>query len=265
MQHLFSALGDLERIVRSKSHLLLATDFDGTLCPIARSPASVKVPRRTEEVLRELAATESTTVAIVSGRALVDIMSMLPIDAVHAGNHGLEIRGKGIRFQHDKAEVARPLLAEVCSGLEVSLAPWDGAWVENKGLTATVHYRWVRDADQNTVVVAVRAHMQRFDSVFGMRSGRKAIEIYPRVAWGKGQAVQYIREQLAINDALCICIGDDETDESMFAAFLDDVCIRVALEKPTIARYHLNDCTEVLEVLEHLCAWRGACILGNRS
>jgi trehalose 6-phosphate phosphatase len=265
MQHLLSNLGDFEQIVRSKSHLLLATDFDGTLCPIAPSPSAVTVSTTAHEVLRELAATEGTTVAIVTGRALDDIMSLLRLDAVYAGNHGLEIRGRGIRYNHAQAEAARELLATVCTGLAVSLSPWKGAWVENKGLTATVHYRAIHPTDENTIVLAIRAHMQRFDAVFSVRGGRKAVEIYPRVTWGKGEAVQYIREHLRLTGGLCICIGDDETDESMFAAFPEEVCVRVTLDKPSRAAYYLNDCSEVLTTLEHLAAWRGACAVGSQT
>ena len=265
MQHLLSNLGDFERIVRSKSHLLLATDFDGTLCSIAPSPAEVKVPRRAHELLRELAATEETTVAIVTGRALGDIMSLLRLNAVYAGNHGLEITGRGIQYNHAQAEAARELLTTICSGLEVSLASWKGAWVENKGLTATVHYRAIHDCDENTVVLAVRAHMQRFDAVFALRGGRKSVEIYPRVTWGKGEAVRYIREHLGLTDGLCVCVGDDETDESMFAAFPGGGLCPGDAGQASRAAYYLNDCPEVLTMLEYLCVWRGACAVGHQT
>jgi trehalose 6-phosphate phosphatase len=265
MQHLFSILSDFERLVHSKSQLFLATDFDGTLCPIVDAPAAVKVPRRTVEVLRELAATDGITVSVVTGRSLADIQERLPLDAIYAGNHGLEISGKGLHFRHPRAEAARELLAHVCEGLEVSVESWDGAWVENKGLTATVHYRRVKEADQNTLALAIRAHMQRFDAAFGVRGGRKAIEIYPRAGWGKGDAVQYIREQLRLGNALCICIGDDETDESMFAMFPDDLSIRVTLETRSRANYYLEDSSEVLTALEHILLWRGACLTRNAS
>ncbi len=265
MQHLFSKLSDFERLVHSKSHLFLATDFDGTLCPIVDAPRAVSVPRRTLGVLHQLAAAEDTTIAIVTGRALVDIKERLRLDAVYAGNHGLEISGNGLQFRHPHAEAARELLASVCSGLEVTLQSWNGAWIENKGLTATVHYRGVREADQNTLTLAVRAHMHRFDRNFGVRSGRKAIEIYPRANWGKGEAVQYIRQQLHLSDALCICIGDDETDESMFSMSQDDVSIRVTLQGQSRVRYYLEDCSEVLTALGHVLQWRGACLSRNSS
>jgi trehalose-phosphatase len=265
MQHLFSSFGDFERLVRSKSLLFLAADFDGTLCPIADAPAAVTVPRRIVEVLQQLAATEGTTVAIVTGRALADIKERLPVDVVYVGNHGLEISGRGLQFHHPHANAARQLLAQVCVGLELTVEPWEGAWVENKGFTATVHYRRVREAEENTLILAVRAHMQRFDTAFGVRGGRKAIEIYPRANWNKGKAVEYIRDQLQLGDALCVCIGDDETDETMFSMFPDDVSIRVKLDSRSSAHYHLEDCSEVLTALEHLSVWRGAPLLSNSS
>jgi trehalose-phosphatase len=243
--------------------LLIATDFDGTLCPIAAAPAAITVPRRTQELLRDLAAADENTVAIVTGRALADIQNRLAIDAVFAGNHGLEISGRGLRFQHPAAQSAREMLSSICASLQVSLDCWEGAWIEDKGLTATVHYRRVREQDQNTVLLAVRAHMLRFEPMFGVRGGRKSIEIYPSVGWGKGDAVQYIREQLGLESALCICLGDDETDESMFSAFADHICIRVTLDAPTRAPYYLDDCSEVSALLEHLCRWRAACFCSN--
>jgi trehalose 6-phosphate phosphatase len=258
MRHLLSDVSGFERLVRSKPHLLLAADFDGMLCPISPAPDSVTTPKRTVEVLRALGSCKDTVVAIVTGRSLSDIMERLPLEGVYAGNHGLEITGCGLAFRHPQAEAGRDLLADICFGLELSVANWQGAYVENKGLTASVHYRHVDEPEHNTCILAIRSYMHRFDSVLGVRVAHKSVEIYPRINWGKSETVQYIREQLSLADSVCVSLADDKTDKSISAGFTDAAGVRVDFEGTSRASYYLDDCSEVLAVLELICEWRGA-------
>jgi trehalose 6-phosphate phosphatase len=252
MRHLLSHFQELERLASERSHVLLALDFDGTLCPIVEDPASAAVSPEMLQVLRRLCVNPQVTLAIVSGRQLSEISASLPLDAVYAGNHGLEIFGKGLTFRHAEAEAAQELLSEICWTFQATLDAWPGAWLEQKLLTATVHFRQVPEEDHDVIALAVRSHMQRFDALFGVRRGRKAIEIFPRVRWDKGSALRYIRQEFGLEQSLCISIGDDETDETMFAAFPEDISVRVNADGQSRARFYLRDCVEVLTLLERL-------------
>jgi trehalose 6-phosphate phosphatase len=252
MTHLLSRPNEVDALARGTNNVLVALDFDGTLCPIVDDPAVAQASPQVVDVLRRLSVQPRVTLAFITGRRLSDIRELLPMDAVYAGNHGLEIQGKGVAFRHKEAEAAQELLWEICGSFRASLAPWPGAWLEQKLLTATIHYRQVAAQDHETIALALRAHMQRFDALFGVRMGRKAIEIFPRVGWDKGTALGYIRQELGLENAGCICIGDDETDETMFAAFPEEICVRVNADGPSRARFELKDPQEVLTLLERL-------------
>ena len=68
------------RIDRAAS-LLLFLDFDGTLAPIVPEPALAVLPDRHAQVLNELAALPTITIAIVSGRSLGDVKGRVGIPA----------------------------------------------------------------------------------------------------------------------------------------------------------------------------------------
>jgi trehalose 6-phosphate phosphatase len=252
MRHALNGLPEIERMLEGANRVLLATDFDGTLCPIANNPASVVVPAAMLEVLEQLHWSERFVLAIVSGRSLADITSRLSIPTIFAGNHGLEIEGPGMRFVHEESRRVVSELVLACGEMTDAIRHWRGAWVEDKVLTATVHYRGVDPMDQYKVVLAVRRAMAPFGGLFGMRAGKCAVEIHPRIPWGKGSAVTWIREKFGLSGEPCICMGDDRTDESMFEANAGQVNIRVGPAAHSAAEWYLSDPVEVATLLGHL-------------
>jgi trehalose 6-phosphate phosphatase len=78
--------------LRDARHILLMTDYDGTLTPIVERPESALIPHLVQGILQELASQKRVTVGIISGRALSDLKKMVGVDgAIYAGNHGFEI------------------------------------------------------------------------------------------------------------------------------------------------------------------------------
>src|SRR4051794_16012206 len=117
-QYCLSDLACVDRLLGRARTVLIASDFDGTLCPIASSPSEVRVAPYMLEVLRSVAASSRIKLAIVSGRALQDVSRRVPIDnVIFAGNHGLEIEGGDIRFEHEHARNLRPALQNSCREL----------------------------------------------------------------------------------------------------------------------------------------------------
>lgn len=255
MRPALSSLPQLESVLRRGSRMLVATDFDGTLCPIARTPFTLTIRPAMLDALRRLLDSGRVSLAVISGRALDDLEPRVPLPAILAGNHGLEIRGPGMAFEHPDARGLAPQLAEAAAALELAVKPWRGAWVENKTLTLTVHYRETSGKDQCAVLLAVRREMGRFGLAFGMRGGRKAIEIYPRIGWKKGSALRWIRERLDLDDEPCLALGDDRTDESMFLANAGGVNISVGYNERSAAEYYAIDDTELPGLFRHMAAW----------
>ena len=75
----------------SHSPLLIALDIDGTIAPIAPTPAQAAVPPRTRETLERLTRLPNVHVAFVTGRAAADGRQLVAVaDSWTIGNHGIE-------------------------------------------------------------------------------------------------------------------------------------------------------------------------------
>jgi trehalose 6-phosphate phosphatase len=191
-------------------------------------------------------------IAVISGRALEDLMQRLPLPVVLAGNDGLAIRGPDFQFEHAGARLLRPKLAEICQHLTRVVGPWKRAWVEDKALTATVHYRNVDKVDHHALIRAVRQCMASYDGLFGMRTGREAIEIHPRVAWDKGTCLRWIKQRLNIESSATICIGDTAADEPKSTADVDHMNVKVGSTSRSTSCFHVAGVLEVGALLAHL-------------
>jgi trehalose 6-phosphate phosphatase len=230
---------------------LIATDFDGTLCPIADDPSGVHVARATLEILRHAGACQRLSLAVISGRALGDVRRRLPLDITFAGNHGLEIAGGGLSFEHAGARQLRPSLASACEELAGVLREWPTAWVEDKGLSATLHFRKVDRRHHTSLLFTARRCLGAFGSKVALRAGNRALEIRPKVQWDKGSALEYILAQTGPFD-VCVCMGDDRTDETMFRANRNQPNIRIGWSTGSAATYYLADPAEVAILLAHI-------------
>lgn len=250
-QYCLPALSSFDPMLRQALRILVACDFDGTLCGIANLPSEVEVAPYMLATLRRMAASSRVKLVIISGRKLDDVAQRLPIDAVFAGNHGLEIRGRGLQFEHEVARQLRPELRRGCHELVEVLRPWPEAWIEDKSLSATVHYRLVDVCEHHLVRRAVRRCVVGRYPCTGLRAGRRALELYPKIGWDKGAALNYIKDHSGPFD-VCICLGDDQTDETMFHDVPGQINIKVGPCRPTRAKFHLLEPTGVAIFLSHV-------------
>ena len=221
-------LADIKEPVSTAEAVYIAIDFD-----IEGSAMS----------LHRLAAAPRAVVIVLSGRSVADVRKRLPIDAIFAGNHGLEIAGGQFNFVHPEAERLSAQLAKLCDAIEEAISPWPGARLENKRFTAAVHMRECPVDDRQRVRDAIRSIVRPVDDVFMLRSGRAAFEITPRIGWDKNSALKYIARELAVEDALTLCIGDEETDVT------GGVTVRVCPSDGTETVYSLGGAHAVTELL----------------
>jgi trehalose 6-phosphate phosphatase len=202
----------LARLARDPSVAALFLDVDGVLAPIVPRPEDARVPAATREELRRLNR-RYALVACVSGRAGEDAARIVGVpELVYVGNHGLELL--------PAAEAWR-------EGLRSLLADIEWPRLENKSLTAALHYRGMDDeaaAQEELQAIAERAR----EAGFVARFGRKVLEIVPPVAADKGTAIRQLLAEHALARALVA--GDDTTDLDAFRA-LDglELGVRVAV------------------------------------
>jgi trehalose 6-phosphate phosphatase len=235
--------------------LLLCLDFDGTLAEIADDPASVEPTPESRDALDVLAGHGNVRIAVISGRELADVRDRVGLDDVYyAGNHGLEVYEDGEVNVHPIAEKHRETVRAACDAIEERLDDEPGCHVEDKGVTATVHYRVAGDDRRAHVEAVVRSAV---DEVAGddlrLTAAKSAIELRPGIDWGKGHAVETFRER-APDHYLPVYIGDDTTDESAFEAVeaADGFGVHVGSGRETSATFRVPNPGGVASFLEWL-------------
>jgi len=266
-------IDDLGSRLERADGLLFLSDFDGTLAPIVEDPAAAAPLDGVPGSLRELRDADRVAVGLVSGRALADLRERAGVSGVHfAGNHGLELQepsgdGKGDQDAdievHPAAESAADAIGAVADDVTARLENIGGARVEDKRVTATVHYRGV-DADAVPAVErAVREAVDDADAELRITSGKKIFEIRPDVDWDKGAAVEWLRDRLVPEgeDWLAVYVGDDVTDEDAFRELDDGVGISVGREQ-TDADHVIPD-PEAARALTRWVAGPGRRLIGG--
>lgn len=240
--------------------MVLLLDFDGTLAPIVERPELAGMPARTGAALRQLLDRPGAVAAVVSGRGMADARERAGIPGIaYAGNHGMEIEGPGIHRIHRQAAEARPRLERVRDQVAEELGDVEGAVVEDKGLTLSIHYRLVNRARVERVREVVRGAAAAQDGL-RVTEGKEVLEVRPDVEWDKGRAVEFLLEHLRpADDAPVLYIGDDVTDEDAFGALRrwrggagEGVIVADPPPGSTAAGSYVRDPAEVAELLEAL-------------
>lgn len=240
--------------VENAPGLLLCTDFDGTLAPIETDPAAATIRPENRELLETLRETGDVRVAVVSGRALSDVRERVGIEGIaYAGNHGLELRRRGETKLHPIARKQKETIGRICTALEDALDGISGTAIEDKSVTATVHYRNTPEAQVPSVRETVDAVVSRLGGGRIHRTGGKKIfELRPSVRWNKGMVVSLLAADH--EGWLPVYMGDDTTDESAFRAVSDGLPIYVGTAKSN-ARYRIPQQSAVADCLSDLVEW----------
>jgi trehalose-phosphatase len=250
---LFDNLSQVEARLRNASHLFLFLDFDGTLAPIVNDPADAFMPAKTALSLVRLAQKPNISIAVISGRSLEDLEERVSVPGItYAGDHGFAIRGQGLNFVERIAAERRRALKSLCDRLQVALQGIPGVLLEEKGFTATVHYRLVPGEFHERVLHIVKEAVDNAEGLFRLTHGLFALELRPHVDWNKGNAARWIMGLSGYPDSLPIYIGDDTTDEDAFTALDSGITIRVGPGVQTNARYSLEHQGRVAEFLAWL-------------
>jgi len=219
-------------------HLLLLTDYDGTLADLAPVPAQAFVAQEIKDELDALAASDAVTVGVVSGRRLFDVAERVgPAAEFVAGVHRVEITGPDAAFHHYALDAVEPVIETITRDAERELAWCAGVLLENKQYALTCHVRLARPELSGRALEEFEALVepQLEARVLKLLNAAQAAELLPAVDWHKGRAVQWIRARVASRvDApvSIVYLGDDRTDEDAFTSLTDaDIAIGVG-ERP---------------------------------
>ena len=240
MRPLGSAWPHLRRQLQAARHVCLFLDFDGTLAPIGDHPSHVRLPISTRTLLQQLANQSKVSLVFISGRRLSELKRLIRIrQACYAGNHGLELEDRGVRHVDPVARKLRPVLRQIAKKLRAHLRGVSGVWVEDKGLTLSLHVRQATVEDraraQQTVATIVGPYAQKRQA--RVVAGKMIWEIRPATRRDKGSALRRLARRHVGSRPLVIYIGDDHTDEDAFLATerLNGLAILVGRPRKTTA------------------------------
>lgn len=202
------AADQLSRLLSNRPAGLI-TDLDGTISRIAPAPELAEVEPEARKALRALAE-RLDLVAVVSGRSAADAQRLLQLDGVvYVGNHGLERRALGRTAVAPEARPYLPLISQTLTALAPRL-PAKGVLIEDKGATASIHYRQAPDPElaKSAILAALRPLAEQH----GLRisHGRRVVELRLPVALDKGSALRDLVRDYHLRSV--VFLGDDVTD-----------------------------------------------------
>jgi trehalose 6-phosphate synthase/phosphatase len=249
----FTAAGALreqmDRLVCASSVVLLL-DYDGTLVPFAPTPDLATPDSDLLGLLGALAVRPATRVHLVSGRQRENLEAWFGELAIglHA-EHGLWSRAPstGDWQRHD---IARAVPYDQLLGLLKHFTDrTPGSSIERKSAGLAWHFRLARPDLAAVHAEAVLEEVRRrfpSDTVEVLR-GEKVLEFRP-AGVHKGLIVTRIMQQSGPASTL-VAVGDDATDEDMFAALPPDGLSVHVGPRPSGATIRLRDVAACREFL----------------
>jgi trehalose 6-phosphate phosphatase len=205
-----------EKLAKCLDACAILLDIDGTLLDLARTPREVWVPPGLAATLRTLHERTNGALALVSGRSLNDIdLIFAPARFPAIGGHGAEMRlsiGSEAVATH-----APPMDQELKRRLAAIARLSPGILLEDKGYSLALHYRLAPHAEKAIyeAVSLIRADLP--NAPIEVLPGKCVCEIKPS-GFDKATGVRELMSHEPFLGRRPVFIGDDVTDESVFAA-----------------------------------------------
>lgn len=256
MKYLFDDIDALLNRSASKRRSIFL-DYDGTLTPIAPTPEQAVLSKEVRDVLQRLTKSNTVNLSVVSGRAIEDVRRLVGIkNIIYVGNHGFEIEGCGMEFESLVPLAYKRTQVDLKGALQRHLIDFPGSFLEEKGVTMSVHYRSLDPSLEGNFVRLVHQVTRPLVETKQIRvtSGKKVLEVRPPVDWDKGKAVGWIlkrqQHECGVQNVFPVYFGDDETDEDAFIAFQGSgVSVCVGSKTDSRAQYFVNSPQDVMRFL----------------
>jgi trehalose 6-phosphate phosphatase len=238
-------------LVPHLSETAILLDIDGTLLDLAPTPREVWVPPGLAKTLNRLLEKTSGALALVSGRSLNDIDLIFAPEVYPAiGGHGAEMR---ITTDSEAVESYSPPLDKELKRRIAAIAKLSpGILLEDKGYSLALHYRLAPHAE-NAIYEAVsliRADLP--DAPIEVMPGKLVCEI-KHAGFTKATGVLELMKHEPFSGRRPFFIGDDVTDESVFAIMpdLNGLAFSVGRRAKGVAA-HFDEPSDVRQFLAHL-------------
>ena len=230
------ALIDRATALLTRTPLLVASDFDGTLSFPQSDPWAARIHPPSQRALRRLSVTQGVRVVLFSGRTVSDLANRTRIGGVtYLGDHGVEradvprgFRPASMRIATTPAPEAEARAAQQLAEAVPRDVPEPWLVVERKSAAVAFHFRSAPDVDEaaRRVVASIDRHDRAL--VLERHVGRRAIELRPPTASTKAIALTSLLDELRPRSM--IVLGDGPDDAAAFralgiAASADDIAL----------------------------------------
>jgi trehalose 6-phosphate synthase/phosphatase len=236
----------VDRIRRARN-LVILLDYDGTLVPFELEPSAAAPDRALVRLLGNLAARRGTAVHVVSGRTRHDLEQWFDNAAIslHA-EHGLWSRkpGRGWVRHFTAAQSWKRVARDMLEGFARHVP---GSLIEEKSAGLVWHYR-AAEAPAVDLAKELRLHLIELlgSAPVDVLAGDMTLEVR---AAGVNKGLVVESALAGRSGVLAVGIGDDRTDEDLFAALPEDAITIGVGSFPTAARWRLKDWRDVRRVL----------------
>ncbi|KAL6534742.1 putative alpha,alpha-trehalose-phosphate synthase 11 UDP-forming [Orobanche gracilis] len=253
---------------RNTNSRLILLDYDGTMTPqdkVDKSPSPEVI-----SVLNGLCNDLKNTVFIVSGRGketLGQWFSQCERLGLSA-EHGYFTRWvKDSEWESCDLGISLEWKSIALPVMEHYTEATDGSSIEQKESALVWHYQ---EAHHDFGLWQAKELLDHLESVLAndpvvVKSGQQIVEVKPQGV-SKGVVVKNVTQTLWDNGKAAdfiLCIGDDRSDEDMFEAIANSVADRLLPgnarvfactvgQKPSMAKYYLDDTSQVIKMLQGL-------------
>ncbi len=240
----------VEHYHRAAKRLILL-DYDGVLRSFVKNPSEAKPTPEVIQMLTRLSSDRANDVVIISGRSRHDLgtwLGALPIAI--AAEHGAYFRRKGGKNWHVTSGSSRAWKKDLKPLFDYYAQATPGAFVEQKDWSIVWHYRAASPYYAQKHLVALKRLLKPVAKAndLTIHDGNKVLEVHPNDI-GKGRIAQ---EWLIHEHDFILAIGDDATDEDMFAALPPEAYSVKVGRGLTKAGLRVRGVDEVLSLLGRL-------------
>jgi len=226
-------------------------DYDGTLVPIARTPDQAPPDPEILRILAALSGDPRNRVIITSGRDRAVLEQWFgDLDVGFIAEHGIWIRERGREWTM-VTPVSKDWKSEIRQILEVYVDRTPGTFIEEKEYSLAWHFR---NADSG--LAGMRSIELREDLMLRTKNlhlalleGDKVVEVKDS-GINKGAAALHLLRNTTYD--FIFAIGDDRTDEDLFAALPTTAYTIKVGPDPSLATYSLHSVDAVRKLLKDL-------------